>query len=88
MRILVLAILMVGTVSATGPARAQTYDPNFPVCMHVIAFQTDYEDCRYYTMAQCAASAAGRAAQCGINPYYAVAKASPGRHDRRQRRVY
>jgi hypothetical protein len=35
MRILVLAILAVGAVSVAAPAGAQTYDPNYPVCLHV-----------------------------------------------------
>ncbi len=34
MRILALAILAIGTVSI-GPAAAQTYDPAYPVCLHV-----------------------------------------------------
>jgi Protein of unknown function (DUF3551) len=88
MRVAALAILAVGMLSAAAPARAQTYDPDFPVCMHVISMETAYENCRYYTMDQCRASASGRAAQCNINPYYAGIKTSPGRHDRRHRRVY
>ena len=88
MRIAALAILAMGMVSAAAPARAQTYDPDFPVCMHVISMETSYEDCRYSTMGQCRASASGRAAQCNINPYYAGRKtAPPGRRDRRHRRV-
>lgn len=82
------AILAIGMVSAAAPARAQTYDPAFPICMHVVQFETSYEDCTYYTMDQCRASASGRAAMCSINPYYAGAKTSPGRYDRRHRRVY
>jgi hypothetical protein len=88
MRILALAILAAGMVLAAGPARAQTYDPAFPVCMHVITMEAQYEDCTYVTLAQCAMSASGRAAQCNINPFYAGAAASLGRNDRRYRRVY
>ena len=88
MRIPALAILAIGMVSAAAPARTQTYDPDFPVCMHVIAMETVYEDCRYYTMDQCKASAAGRAAQCNINPYYVGARASPARPVRRHRSAY
>ena len=88
MRTLALTILMVGMVSAAGQARAQTYDPAFPVCMHVVASRGGtYEDCTYYTMAQCAASASGRAAQCNFNPYYAGATASLRRNNRRYRQV-
>ena len=82
MRILALAILAIGMISA-GQARAQAYDPAFPVCMHVVVWGGPYEDCSYTSMAQCAASASGRAATCGVNPYYAGATASP-----RYRRAY
>ena len=74
MRILALAILAIGMMSA-GQARAQAYDPAFPVCMHVVVWGGPYEDCRYTSMAQCAASASGRAATCSPNPYYAGASA-------------
>ena len=86
MRIPALAILAIGMVSAVAPARAQTYDPAFPVCMHVVSWGTTYEDCTYYTMDQCKMSASGRAAQCNINPYYAGATAPPLRYERRHRR--
>ncbi|MGZ3285889.1 MAG: DUF3551 domain-containing protein [Xanthobacteraceae bacterium] len=91
MRIPALAastILAIGMVSAAAPARAQTYDPNFPICMHVVQFETSYEDSTFYTMDQCRASASGRAAMCSINPFYRGISASPGRHERRHRRAY
>jgi hypothetical protein len=53
-------------------ARAQTYDPNYPVCMHVYGMlEGDRMDCIFTSMAQCAATASGRAATCLINPYFA-----------------
>ena len=89
MRILTLVILMIVTVSATPSARAQTYDPKYPVCLQVYQSWRDfYFECAYTSLAQCNMSASGRAAQCIINPYYAGAKAAPGRRDRRHRRVY
>src|ERR1044071_1276512 len=36
MRILALAILAIAAASAAAPAQAQTYDPNYPVCLHVM----------------------------------------------------
>jgi hypothetical protein len=80
MRILVLAILAIGTVSI-GPAAAQTYDPASPVCLHVYGPAVYYE-CRYTSLAQCNASASGRAAQCVISPYFASAQAPAQRHRR------
>ncbi len=35
MRFSVFAILVAGAVLAAAPARAQTYDPDYPVCLHV-----------------------------------------------------
>jgi hypothetical protein len=89
MRILALAILTMATASAAPSARAQTYDPKYPVCLQVYQGWNDYYfECGYTSLAQCNMSASGRAAQCIINPYYAGAKASPGRRERRHRRVY
>ena len=83
MRILILAILT--SAVATSSARAQTYDPNYPVCLQVYQGWNDYYfECGYTSLAQCNMSASGRAAQCVVNPYYA----GPKRNDRRQRRNY
>jgi len=88
MRVLALAILAMSAVSAAGPARAQTYDPNFPVCLHVYGPNTNHYECHFATLAQCAASASGRAAQCLLNPYFAQAHAEPPlRHYRRHRHL-
>ena len=88
MRIPALAILTFATVLTAAPVRAQTYDPAYPVCLQVYGIGGGYIECGYTSLAQCNASASGRAAQCIINPYYAGAKASPGRRDRRHPRVY
>jgi Protein of unknown function (DUF3551) len=85
MRILALAILVIGMVSI-GPAAAQTYDPAYPVCLRVYARGANYYECRYTSLPQCNATASGRAAQCVINPYFASAQEPPGHQ--RQRRVY
>ena len=81
MRKLALAIAAIASISATAPAAAQTYDPAYPVCLHVYGRLTYYE-CNFTSLAQCAAAAAGRAAQCEINPYYAGA--GPRRQQRRR----
>jgi hypothetical protein len=58
-------------VLAAAPARAQTYDPNCPVCLQTYGRDGNYIACRYSSMAQCRLSASGRAAQCLTNPYFA-----------------
>jgi hypothetical protein len=82
MRIPALAILMIAAVLTAAPARAQTYDPAYPVCLR----WAHYYECRYTSLPQCNASASGRAAQCFINPYFASAEEPAGY--RRHRRVY
>src|SRR6186997_2508011 len=72
MRILALAILAIGTISAAVPTRAQTYGGGYPVCLHVYGPVTYYE-CNYSSIPQCNASASGRSAQCVVNPYFANA---------------
>jgi hypothetical protein len=89
MRIPILAILMIAPVLMGAPARAQTYDPAYPVCLQVYqGGMTDYYfECAYTSLPQCQASASGRAAQCIVNPYYAGRKTlPPGRHGRRHHR--
>jgi Protein of unknown function (DUF3551) len=84
MRILEVAILAIGAVSA-GPATAQTYDPNYPVCLQLYGDKDNYIDCSYASLTHCSASASGRAAECLINPYFANARVPAGR---RYPRVY
>jgi Protein of unknown function (DUF3551) len=83
MRILALAILAIG--AAPAPAQAQTYDPRYPVCLHVFGRITYYE-CSYASLPQCNMSASGRSAQCVVNPYFA--HASQGPSTRRYKRHY
>ena len=85
----VLAMLAIGAVSAAAPAAAQTYDPAYPVCLHVYTRGANYYECRYTSLAQCAASASGRGAQCLVNPYFANAhQEPPGPRQRVLRRAY
>ena len=68
MRILALAILAIAMVSAAPQAHTQTYDPAYPVCLQIYQGWNDYYfECAYTSLAQCNASASGRAAQCIVN---------------------
>src|SRR6266403_2657987 len=64
-------LLGMGTILTAAPAQAQMYDPRYPVCMQVYSRDGSFIGCGYASMAQCAASASGRAAQCFANPYFA-----------------
>ena len=88
MHIPALAILTTAAVLAAAPVRAQTYDPNYPVCLQIYAVHGGYIECSYNSLAQCAQSASGRAAQCITNPYFAGAQAPRGSRSRRDRRAY
>jgi len=87
MRILALAILLIGAVSAAAPAHAQTYDPNYPICLQSCALGGCKIECDYTSLAQCNASASGRAAQCYTNPFFGLGYPEPHRGSyRRQHR--
>ena len=78
MRQLVLVILAVGTIHFAAPARAQTYDPNYPYCLQIYDDMVHYTfECAYTSMPQCQASASGRNAQCVVNPYFPQTPAKP-----------
>jgi hypothetical protein len=84
MRTLPLAILAIGMVSATAPAGAHAYDPNYPVCLRTYGPSGDNIDCSFTSLPQCNATASGLSAQCLTNPFFASARepAGYGRHRR------
>ena len=85
MRRLALTILTMGIVLTAGYARAQRYDPAYPVCLYVVSFgASPYYRCSYVTMDQCRASANGQ--MCSLNPFYAGATAPVRRNNRRYNR--
>jgi hypothetical protein len=88
MRIPALALLAIAAASAAAPAQAQTYDPSYPVCLHVMG-RISYFECSYTSLPQCNMSASGRSAQCVINPYFAHASQQPSaRRYKRHRSNY
>jgi uncharacterized protein DUF3551 len=88
MRILALAILTTVTVLTAAPILAQTYSPDYPVCLQAYRWGGSDFECGYTSLAQCAMSASGRSAECIINPYFASAQVPREPHYRRHRRVY
>lgn len=62
--------VVLGLALTTLPARAQMYDPAYPVCLQSYGIQSGIS-CRYASMGQCKVAASGRPAQCIANPYYA-----------------
>jgi len=74
MRAIGTLLLAISTVLAVPPARAQTYDPAYPVCLQRYGIGGSSISCRYASLTQCQAVASGRAAQCITNPYYGKAR--------------
>ena len=78
-------VLLAATLALAAPARAQTYDPAYPVCLQIHhGFGDSYFECAYMNMAQCQASASGRSAYCVVNPYY-KGRAAPGPRHKKPR---
>ena len=76
MRIAAFAILTIATILTAAPARAQTYDPNYPVCLEVYGEDGSVIECGFTSLAQCTqAASGGRSAMCFNNPYFKSAGA-------------
>ncbi|WP_315762943.1 MULTISPECIES: DUF3551 domain-containing protein [unclassified Bradyrhizobium] len=84
MRKFALTVLVSAALLASGAAHAQTYDPNFPVCLHTYG-PNGYIDCRYQSIEACKFNAAGRSAGCEINPYFTATERAPRPGPRRPR---
>jgi len=83
MRTLAGLVLAAEALMLAAPsARAQTYDPAWPVCMQVYSKGANFITCGYTSLEQCRATASGRSAMCMLNPYYA----GPGERPRRRHR--
>ena len=85
MRIAALTVLTAAIAFTAAPARAQTYDPGYPVCIRTSGFGGSSIDCSFTSLPQCNATASGRAAQCFDNPYYGYGKTTAGPATRRRR---
>jgi Protein of unknown function (DUF3551) len=70
MRIVASTLFAIGLAAVASRADAQTYAPGYPVCMQVYG-RNSHIECSFISLAQCNATASGRAAQCLLNPYYA-----------------
>jgi len=68
MRILMIAMLLLGLAWSPQYARAQTYDPRYSVCLQSYGPNGGIS-CSYSSMAECRLAAGGRGAQCVANPY-------------------
>ncbi|MHB0768066.1 DUF3551 domain-containing protein [Bradyrhizobium sp. 5.13L] len=72
-----LALIAIAALLNSGCADAQTYDPDYPVCMQIYG-PVGYFDCRYSSLPQCRYLAVGRSASCVVNPYFVRDKSARG----------
>ena len=70
MRAIGFLLLAMSTFLAAPNARAQAYDPAYPVCQQSYGIGGTSISCSFTSLAQCQATASGRAAQCLTNPYF------------------
>jgi len=81
-------LLAVAAISAIAPMPAQAQpDSGYPVCLRVYGPAT-YNECNYTSIAQCKASASGRAAECYLNAFAAAPMYAPARRVPRHARYY
>lgn len=79
MRGVVLGILAAGVMAAAASTPAEAREYRFCLQSPGIGIPGD---CSYQTYAQCRASAAGRFADCNLNPRYAFSDRERPRHRR------
>ena len=82
----VTALLAVPAVLALAPIPAQA-QTGYAVCLRVYGPAT-YNECNYTSMAQCKATASGRAAECYPNAFAAAPVYAPRRGYRRHYEAY
>lgn len=81
----ILGLLAISAISAVGAVPAQAYD--YPVCLRVYG-PASYNECNYTSIAQCRASASGRAAECYPNAFAAYPAPVYGRRVYRRHGAY
>jgi hypothetical protein len=79
MRLSAWTIVGVATTLVSNGLQAQTYDPNYPICIQGYDIDGSPIDCSYTSLTQCKASASGLAAECFTNPYFTVRGRTHGR---------
>ena len=84
MRGLTTPVFAAAMILAAPSAQAQTYDPSYPVCLQTFGRIGNTISCGYTSMEQCRLSASGRAAQCIVNPYFALVDPRPVRRSQRR----
>src|ERR1700743_411642 len=65
----IFPIALLALALPPGAAKAQLYDPRYPVCLHVYGeLEGERMDCIFTSLAPCSTSASRRPGTCLINP--------------------
>jgi hypothetical protein len=80
-----LGLLAIPAIFAVATVPAQAGD--YPVCLRVYG-PASYNECNYTSIAQCKATASGRAAECYPNAFAAAPIPAPGGRAYRRRAAY
>jgi Protein of unknown function (DUF3551) len=83
---LLAALRAVAMVVALAPMAAAARD--FPFCIKGCDFAGSRGDCTFVSYQQCQATASGRDAYCGVNPYFNASADSQGGRAPQSRRKF
>ena len=73
MRMVIFLIAATAAIFSVEPARSQTYNPRYPVCLQTFG-PFGGISCSYPSMAACRMSVSpAQSAQCVVNPYFVAA---------------
>lgn len=79
MRMLICLAAATAAIWAVEPARSQTYDPRYPVCVQTFG-PFGGISCHFVSMDQCRmAVSPAQSAQCIVNPFFSGYAAAPQR---------
>jgi hypothetical protein len=76
-----LPLILLTCLAAPAAAQAAAPYDNYPICLQVY-FPSNTIECSYTSIAQCKATASGRAAQCMVNPFFVSSAVEPRAHRR------
>ena len=66
---LTCVVLAIGALLTIAPSHAQTYDPNYPVCIQMVEWGGTHIDCSFTSLPQCQGTASNLG-WCFANPYF------------------
>jgi hypothetical protein len=70
-KLALIALVAMSLVTLVKPTIAQTYAPEYPICLQIYDEGGGYRyECLYDNFWQCNLTAYGRSAECVVNPFF------------------